>query len=170
MHIAFKKNLAFPIVVLGSRYYFKVIWNEFFQEVRAWNMSFFGDVIWLQGQVIFIAWWPSDAAVSSMQCHDAQLKKMLGSILLGFFCRHFFSTKTMPAWRARLDRDSDDVAPLPQQFGEDDVDASRPKHFSLPPHRRVVNNKQKPHCCLSAQGLHGNHNGGPTAYWCCPCV
>ena len=55
MHIAFKKNLAFPIVVLGSRYYFKVIWNEFFQEVRAWNMSFFGDVIWLQGQVIFIA-------------------------------------------------------------------------------------------------------------------
>ena len=86
------------------------------------------------------------------------------------FCRHFFSTKTMPAWGARLDRDSDDVAPLPQQFGEDDVDASRPKHFSLPPHRRVVNNKQKPHCCLSAQGLHGNHNGGPTAYWCCPCM
>ena len=55
-------------------------------------MSFFGDVIWLQGQVIFIAWWPSDAAVSSMQCHDAQLKKMLGSIL-GFFAAIFLVPK-----------------------------------------------------------------------------
>ena len=156
MHIAFKKNLAFPIVVLGSRYYFKVIWNEFFQEVRAWNMSFFWrrHLVARSGHFYCLMTIRCSCILNAVSWCAT---KMLGY----FFCRHFFSTKTMPG---RLDRDSDDVAPLPQQFGEDDVDASRPKHFSLPPHRRVVNNKQKPHCCLSAQGLHGNHNGGPTAY------
>ena len=104
-----------------------------------WNMSFFENVIWWQGQVIFIAWWPMLAAVSSMQCHDALLlKKCL------FFCRHFFSTRL-------------------KNYAPSGCGASRPwirrrraawkLLLRAPSLVRRVNNKQKPHCCLSAQGL-----------------
>ena len=131
-------------------HYFKVIWNEFFQEVRAWNMSFFwSNVIWWQGQVIFIAWWPSPRMQLYPQCSVMMRNtKMLGCY---FFCRHFFSTKTMPGSRC-LDRDSDDVAPLAAPWKM----MWRARLNNISPTHRRVNNKQKPHCCLSAQGLRGN--------------